>query len=113
MARLLGGLALQGRGRGEGGIRLDVVQLRAEEGLLLIDVALQRRNVCKLVGEVLRRGRVVDERMRDRLGVGRGRVESDGGRCQRIESLLALGREAGSQLRQDALVVLVALDLPL
>ena len=97
LTRLLSGLALKVRGSCEGRIRLQLVQLSSKEGLLLIHVALQRRNVGELVREVLRGGCIVNNSMGDRLGVGSGCIEGYSCRGQRVKRLLALRCEAGFQ----------------
>lgn len=53
LTRLLGGLALEVRGGCKSRVCLKLVQLGSKEGLLLAHIALQRRNVGELVGEVL------------------------------------------------------------
>lgn len=72
---LLGSLALEVRGGCKSRVRLKLVQLGSKEGLLLIYIALQRRNVDELIAEVLRGGCIVNEGVGDRLGVGSWCIE--------------------------------------
>lgn len=70
LTRLLRRLALEVGRRCEGGICLELVELGSKEGLLFVQIALQRVDVLQLVREVLRGDRVLYESMRDALGVG-------------------------------------------
>jgi hypothetical protein len=92
---LLGRLALYFRGRGERGVRLECVELGAQEGGLFREVGLQCFDVGELVAQGLRGQGVLDECVREGLGVCAGGVEGGGGGGEGGEGLGAFGREAG------------------
>jgi hypothetical protein len=69
--------------------------------------------MCQLVGEVLRRGHVLDECVRDSLGVRSGGVQSYDCGCEGGEALLAFGGQTGGELGEQSGVVGVLHNLPL
>jgi hypothetical protein len=79
LSRLLGSLARQGWRSGEGGIRLEFLELAAQESVLGVQVSLQSLYMCDVVGESLGRGRVCDEGVGERLRVRGGGIDGYGG----------------------------------
>lgn len=61
LARLIGGLALEGGWCGKGGVHGEFVELGAEQGVLFGEVGLEGVDVGELVGEGLRGSGVLDE----------------------------------------------------
>lgn len=72
LARCIGGLALERGWSREGGVGLEVCDLDAQEGGLLVEVALQSLYVRQVVGEGVRSSGVVNECVCEGFG-GRGR----------------------------------------
>lgn len=92
---LFGSLALEIWGRSERRVRLEGVELCADERVLFGQIRLQCFDVCELIGEVLRCDGVLDQSVGDGFGVGGVRVECDGGGGECGQGLRARGGEAG------------------